>query len=262
MKYNYISIDDLVDKWIFDFPLLYLNPNKEVSRDFVLNQLFIVLGNGCKWVETDNGYSLLDSYDDKDCYPLNQVEKDYLSSVYNNTHFCNREGTLYYPRNKKYKKWYVSNIEEIPVEVLNCDWRNKDVDDFFNYEKYPYGFLDIDKMSYIFDNIYPNFSDEYSKYYNINPDDIAPDWKKAMIEHLYKCKQIFLSLMFNNSFNVLYPNILECFEKHEMDKAVQWINKTLVLFGEEEQTDNKIWSIVPTKELQEIIDIYDKKRNK
>lgn len=48
MKYNYISIDDLVDKWIFDSPLLYLNPKKEVSRDFALNQLFIVLGNGCK----------------------------------------------------------------------------------------------------------------------------------------------------------------------------------------------------------------------
>lgn len=43
---------------------------------------------------------------------------------------------------------------------------------------------------------------------------------------------------------------------------MKWINKTLVLFGEEEQTDNKIWSIEPTKELQEIIDIYDKKRNK
>lgn len=68
MKYNYISIDDLVDKWIFDSPLLYLNPKKEVSRDFALNQLFIVLGNGCKWVETDNGYILLDSYDEKECF--------------------------------------------------------------------------------------------------------------------------------------------------------------------------------------------------
>lgn len=212
-----------------------------------MHHMFMVLGNGMAWYNTDKGYILLDKDpDDPNIEPLSMEEKDILYSTYNKISEFDKLPKIFTPKSKR-GAWYIDGIDEIPYEAQKCDILYKIVHNtpLFNHEEKDLYYVFSGRLNdTLYDQIYPNFRDSHSKIYEVDPMTIAGDWKMAIVEHLEWLKVIFQGLTISRVKNEhLFPETCAYYEKHVMAKHVLWIDKTLLRLGHLKQEGGEIWSV-------------------
>lgn len=183
-------VKDYIAKNINEYPLLYRFETYEKSAFAVLHHVFIVLGNGMEWADTEDpnkgGYITEPQYDEND-------DGDY------------------------------TRIKDAPYG----EEKHTLVDPEFGEDGRAYKLAKLFKRTYdtVYDAPYPNFRREYSLFWEIDPKLIKPDWRQAAIEHL-KHWEIYFNDPERFKYWSNYKNTKSCkeyVENYYKDKKPNWI---------------------------------------
>lgn len=195
-----MKVIDAVNLSIANYPTLYLAPTYEESKRAVLHHLFIVLGNGIEWANTKDpkkgGYLTSpeyrrmknDEYKRKIDRPYGK-EKHPLDPRFftENCYEFAPIDTKLSPIFKVLGAWRDLNRNE-KDEILfeqelstRKDWVLCGTKDYPDTTKYVAELIDKKVRDR---DPYPNFSKQYSCFWEPGVEYIQPDWLDAAIEHL------------------------------------------------------------------------------
>ena len=212
-----MTVNDTIKKSFFNYPTLYMGNNIDDIKRSVLHHYLIVLGNGIEWANTKdkkkggyltepNYYNRKRTYDKPygkekiteniEDYILPNVAYELIEIDHDDTKKF--MGLLGSKRKRVYISQKLRGEEKLKKTLfIESEYHllppNTMMPGDEYSEKYKYAlreFKDLTRVSK--ETPYPNFSEQYSCFYEPGVEYIQEDWRKESIKHLKYWEQYFL----------------------------------------------------------------------
>ncbi len=173
-----MTVEDTVKKSIIEYPSLYLCDNYEDSKFNVLEHYFLTLGNGIEWAHTKD--PLKGGYLTEPKSKSSKGDwKRIIDAPYGKIK-CTEDFSRYFS-----EKMFVVYDEDYNKNSKAYDVFESDVKLYKN----PHLVLEIENKKREYP--YPNFSKEFSCFWEIDPNLIQSDWKEEGLKHMLYWQEYF-----------------------------------------------------------------------